>query len=169
MSKPRRLAVVAALGAAQTLAWASSYYLPAILAAPMAATMGVSPAWVFGAFSGALLLSAALGPWAGAVIDRRGGRPVLAASNLVFAAGLAVLAAIAKGTLPLALFGPAGYGLRSGLLSAPARVAQAAAPLGFALAIEASGAGALWLTAGLSLASGAALLALTGQRRPRSG
>jgi hypothetical protein len=32
----RRTATVASLGSAQTLAWASSYYLPAILAAPMA-------------------------------------------------------------------------------------------------------------------------------------
>jgi len=29
---------------------------------------------------------------------------------------------IARGTLPLALFGPAGYGLRTGILSAPARI-----------------------------------------------
>jgi hypothetical protein len=29
---------------------------------------------------------------------------------------------IARGTLPLALFGPAGYGLRTGFLSAPARI-----------------------------------------------
>ena len=375
-----RWPVVSALGVAQTLAWASSYYLPAILAAPMAAAMRVPTSWVFGAFSGALLLSAAFGPWAGRTIDRHGGRPVLAGSNLVFAAGLLALAGatsfwvlcvgwavlgvgmalglydaafaalaglygrgargpitgitliagfastvgwplstvlletvgwrgtcvawaalhmliglplnrlvlpptpppvralpvaapdmggprrpmvllaiafaatwvvstamgahlpavlraagasatgavvaaslvgpaqvlarlaefallrrlhpmmsaraatllhpagaallglfggpaalgfavlhgagngmltIAKGTLPLALFGPAGYGLRSGLLAAPARVAQAAAPLGFAWALEAWGAGALWLTAGLSLVSTAALLAVS--------
>jgi hypothetical protein len=29
---------------------------------------------------------------------------------------------IARGTLPLALFGAAGYGLRTGLLAAPARI-----------------------------------------------
>ena len=93
MSGPPRWRVVGALGVAQTLAWGSTYYLPAILAGPMAAACGVSVAWVFGAFSGALLLSAALGPWAGRAIDRLGGRPVLAASSVVFAAGLAVLAA----------------------------------------------------------------------------
>jgi predicted MFS family arabinose efflux permease len=370
--------IVAALGTAQTLAWASSYYLPAIVAGPMAASLGVPQAWVFGAFSGALLLSAALGPWAGGAIDRLGGRLVLTASSLVFAAGLVLLAVapsfallclgwaalgvgmaiglydaafatlsglygraargpitgitliagfastvgwplstvllnahswraaclawaamhlvvglplnrlvvphepqaadeplavgaavgdrrsmallafafaatwvvstamaahlpallraagasataavaaaslvgpaqvaarvaefallrrthpmvsariatmlhplgalllavaggpasagfavlhgagngmltIAKGTLPLALFGPAGYGLRTGLLSAPSRVAQATAPLGFAWALDAWGAGALWLTAAMSMASVAALLAL---------
>ncbi|HSW26076.1 MAG TPA: MFS transporter, partial [Burkholderiaceae bacterium] len=35
--------VVAALGSAQTLAWASTYYLPAMLAAPMARELGTSP------------------------------------------------------------------------------------------------------------------------------
>ncbi|GAA0592786.1 MFS transporter [Craurococcus roseus] len=88
-----RAGVVAVLGTAQTLAWASSYYLPAILAAPMAAEFGVPASWVFGAFSAALVVSAFLGPWAGRAIDRRGGRPVLAASSLVFAVALALLAA----------------------------------------------------------------------------
>ena len=36
---------------------------------------------------------------------------------------------IARGTVPLALFGPAGYGLRTGILSAPARILQGGAPL----------------------------------------
>ncbi|MBE9603539.1 MFS transporter [Acetobacteraceae bacterium H6797] len=88
---PRRAVVVGALGTAQTLAWASSYYLPAILAAPMAASLGVPPSTVFGFFSASLLLTAFLGPWAGRLIDRRGGRGVLAASSLVLAGGLGAL------------------------------------------------------------------------------
>jgi predicted metal-binding membrane protein len=36
-----RRVVVAALGTAQTLAWGSSYYLPAILADPIARSVGV--------------------------------------------------------------------------------------------------------------------------------
>jgi predicted MFS family arabinose efflux permease len=88
-----RRVVVGALGTTQTLAWASSYYLPAILADDMARAAGVPRAWVFGAFSGALLLTAAFGPWVGRLIDRRGGRGVLAVSNIVFAIGLAVLGA----------------------------------------------------------------------------
>ena len=43
---------------------------------------------MFGLFSGALLLSALLGPSVGRAIDNRGGRGVLAISNLVLAAGL---------------------------------------------------------------------------------
>ena len=84
----KRSIVVAALGTAQTLAWGSSYYLPAILANPIAEELGLSRTTVFGLFSGALLLSAVLGPSVGRAIDNRGGRGVLALSNL---AGLVLL------------------------------------------------------------------------------
>jgi len=53
---------VIALGLAQTLAWGSTYYLPAILANAMAAELGLATAWVFTAFSAGLLVSAFLGP-----------------------------------------------------------------------------------------------------------
>ena len=72
---------------------------------------------------------------------------------------------IASGTLPLALFGPKGFGQRQGLIIAPARAAQAFAPLLFGLLIEQNGAGALWLTTGLMLA---ACLALVFIRVPRA-
>ena len=88
----RSLSLVLRLGTAQTLAWASSYYLPAILAEPMAADLGVPTTTIFGALSASLVVSALLGRKAGAAIDRHGGRPVLATSNLIFAAGLALLA-----------------------------------------------------------------------------
>ena len=87
----RPAGIVVALGVAQTLAWASSYYLPAILAEPIGRELGLSAGWVFGAFSVALLVSAAAGPYAGARIDRLGGRGVLMASSVLFAAGLALL------------------------------------------------------------------------------
>src|SRR5689334_12268675 len=80
-----QLPVVAALGAAQTLAWASSYYLPAILADAMATDIGVSRAVVYGAFSASLVISAVAGPAVGRAIDRRGGRGVLVLSNAVLA------------------------------------------------------------------------------------
>ena len=86
--------VVAALGSAQTLAWASTYYLPAMLAAPMARELGTSPPTVFAAFSLALVVSATMGPWSGRAIDRHGGRPVLMATSVTFAAGLACLGSV---------------------------------------------------------------------------
>ena len=61
----KRWHTVATLGTAQTLAWASSYYLPAMLAAPMARDLGVSTPTVFAAFSVALVISALVGPVTG--------------------------------------------------------------------------------------------------------
>ena len=88
-----RVAVVAVLGTTQTIAWASSYYMPAILGAPIAAALHLPASVFFGLFSGALLLSAVIGPSVGRLIDRHGGRVLLACSNLVIAAGLVILAA----------------------------------------------------------------------------
>jgi MFS family permease len=88
----RRWPVIAGLGTSQTLAWASSYYLVAILAPAMARDTQSSATGVFAAFSASLLISAVLGPRVGRTIDRFGGREVLAASNLMFAAGLSILA-----------------------------------------------------------------------------
>ena len=87
----RQLPVILALGTTQTLAWASSYYLPAILADPIARDLGVSSNWIFAAFSAALVLSGLLGPRVGRQIDRVGGRNVLSLSNGVLALGLALL------------------------------------------------------------------------------
>jgi MFS family permease len=87
----KTLRVVAALGTTQTLAWASSYYLPAILADAIGRDLGVSGTFVFGVFSGSLLIAALLGPRVGRTIDVFGGRGVLALSNIVFALGLVIL------------------------------------------------------------------------------
>src|ERR1700726_5048523 len=87
----RQLHIILALGTTQTLAWASSYYLPAILADPIARGLGVSSNWIFAAFSASLVISALLGPRIGRQIDLVGGRSVLSISNLTLAAGLALL------------------------------------------------------------------------------
>ncbi len=110
--------VVAALGTSQTLAWASSYYLPAILADPIGAAMGIPRSWVFAAFSFSLLIAAIAGPRVGRTIDRRGGRGVLVLSNVVLAGGLIALAAA---TGPASLFGAwaiLGIGMALGLYDA---------------------------------------------------
>lgn len=86
-----RTATVLSLGLAQTLAWASAFYMPAILAAPMAQALGLSAPTVFGMFSVALLVSGLVGPLAGRLIDRHGGRPVLLGSSALFALALGVL------------------------------------------------------------------------------
>ena len=89
----RQLPLILALGTTQTLAWGSSYYLPAILADPIARDLGISSNWFFAAFSASLVISGLLGPRVGRRIDRVGGRQVLSASNIVFATGLALLGA----------------------------------------------------------------------------
>ena len=91
MSRAGQLGVVLRLGTTQTLAWASSYYLPALLAAPLAAELGMAVTHVFGAFTLALVISALVGPAAGRAIDRHGGRAVLLVTNGLFALGLAAL------------------------------------------------------------------------------
>ena len=111
----RRGVIVLALGTAQTLAWASSYYLVTIVADPIARELGLSATGVLAAFSGALLLSAVLGPVVGRAIDRRGGRGLLCLSNLVFAAGLVLLAAAHGPVLLTVAWLVIGVGMALGL------------------------------------------------------
>ncbi|GGE01999.1 Predicted arabinose efflux permease, MFS family [Gemmobacter megaterium] len=118
LSPARRGPMVTALGTAQTIGWASSYYIPAVLAVPMADSFGLSPVWVFGAFSMALVVSAMVGPWAGARIDRYGGRGVLMLSNLVFAAGLGGLAVAPDPVMMFAGWALIGLGMGMGLYEA---------------------------------------------------
>jgi hypothetical protein len=72
---------------------------------------------------------------------------------------------IARGTLPLAIFGPKNYGYRLGIIGAPARLAQAAAPLAFGLLIDMMGSKVLIVSSALSLAALAALFAIRPERR----
>ncbi len=109
------LPVVLALGTTQTLAWASSYYIPAILAEPIGRGTGTSATMVFAAVSAALLFAAGFGPLVGRIIDMRGGRIVLIASNLTLAAGLVALA-LAQGPVSLfAAWAVLGLGMALGL------------------------------------------------------
>ena len=91
ISLSERLPTILVLGTTQTLAWASSYYLPAILGDAIAKDVGISSSWFFAMFSASLLVAAVLGPRIGRTIDMFGGRGVLSASNVLFAAGLALL------------------------------------------------------------------------------
>ena len=75
---------------------------------------------------------------------------------------------IANGTLPLRYFGPGGYGMRQGLLMAPARLLQAGAPFAFDLLLSRYGVGALAMTAALGLCSFAVLMLLPGPGRSAS-
>lgn len=114
----RQLPIILALGTTQTLAWASSYYLPAILADPIARDLGVSSNWIFGAFSASLVISGMLGPWIGRRIDVVGGRQVLSMSNVTLAAGLALLGCSYSVSVLVAAWLLLGVGMGSGLYDA---------------------------------------------------
>ncbi|ACI94839.1 major facilitator superfamily MFS_1 [Afipia carboxidovorans OM5] len=114
----RQLPVIVALGTTQTLAWASSYYLPAILADPIAYDLGISSNWFFAAFSAAMVISGLLGPRVGRQIDLFGGRPVLSGSNVIFAAGLALLGASTSGWMLGVAWFLLGIGMATGLYDA---------------------------------------------------
>jgi MFS family permease len=118
MPAASRPVTVAALGVAQILGWGSSFYFPAVLAGPIAADTGWSLFWVVGGTSVGLLVAGLISPRVGAVIDRRGGRPVLATSSLLYATGLAGLALAPN--LPLYLLGWVliGGGMGTGLYDA---------------------------------------------------
>ncbi len=114
----RRSVVVSTLDITQTLAWGSTYYLTAVFADPVSVALGLPKVWFFGTFSAALLLSGLMAPLAGRMIDRYGGRDVLAATNLVFAAGL-VLMSLAWNAAGLAIaWAVLGLGMGFGLYDA---------------------------------------------------
>jgi MFS family permease len=84
-----RSILVTALGIAQILGLGTSFYFPTVLAAPIVADTGWSFGGVVGGTSIGLLVAGLSAPRVGAVIDRRGGRPVLALPSILYAAGLA--------------------------------------------------------------------------------
>ncbi|WP_437871736.1 MFS transporter [Methylorubrum extorquens] len=92
MGQERRWPVISALGVVQILAWGSSFYLPAVLAGPVAESTGWPLTWVVGGLALGLLVAAFASPHVGAAIQRHGGRPVLALAALLLAAGLTTLA-----------------------------------------------------------------------------
>jgi predicted MFS family arabinose efflux permease len=86
-----RSRVVAALGVAQLIGWGTSFYFPGVLAAPIAADTGWPLSAIVGGVSLGLLIAGLISPQVGRVIAARGGRPVLAASALLYAAGLCAI------------------------------------------------------------------------------
>jgi MFS family permease len=113
-----QLSIIIALGTTQTLAWASSYYLPAILADSIARDLGLSSNWIFGAFSASQVISALLAPRIGRQIDLVGGRPVLSISNLLLAAGLVLLGLTTSIPILIAAWLLLGVGMSAGLYDA---------------------------------------------------
>ncbi len=113
-----RRVVITALGFAQILAWGTSFYFPAVFAEPIVHDMGWPLAWVVGGTSIGLLVAGLISPQVGRIIDVHGGRPVILASSIFYAAGLT--AAGLAPSLPFYLLAWAliGIGMGTGLYDA---------------------------------------------------
>jgi hypothetical protein len=115
---PRRATVVSGLGVAQILAWGSTYYLLGVLAQPIVADTGWPLPLIIGGLSLGLLVSGLVARRVGRLIDHHGGRPVLSASALLLAAGLAGLAWAPAALAFLAAWLVIGLGMGCGLYEA---------------------------------------------------
>jgi predicted MFS family arabinose efflux permease len=113
-----RRVVIASLGAAQILAWGTTVYLPAVFAGPIVQGTGWSLGYVVGGTSIGLLVAGLVSPPVGRLIGRYGGRPVLLASSLCFAAGLAGIGLAPSLPVYVAAWIVLGLGMGTGLYDA---------------------------------------------------
>jgi MFS family permease len=117
-TRPSRRIIVATLGATQILAWGSTYYLPAVLARPIARDTGWPLSWVVGGLSLGLLVAALISPRVGASIERYGGRPVLAMSAVAIGIGQVGLAMAPNLATHIVAWLIVGVGMGAGLYDA---------------------------------------------------
>jgi predicted MFS family arabinose efflux permease len=113
-----RRVVISALGIAQILAWGTSFYFPAVFATAIVADTGWSLGWVVSGTSIGLLVAGLISPQVGRIIDRHGGRPVLLASSLFYAVGLAGAGLAPNLPLYLIAWTLIGIGMGTGLYDA---------------------------------------------------
>lgn len=119
MPPPRdRRVVIAALGVSQILAWGTSFYFPAVFAQPIVDETGWSLGYVVGGISLGLLVAGLISPQVGKLIDLHGGRPVLLASSLFYAAGLVGIGVSSSLAVYLSAWGLIGLGMGTGLYDA---------------------------------------------------
>jgi MFS family permease len=113
-----RRVVITALGIAQILAWGTSFYIPAVFADPIVKDTGWSLGWVVGGTSIGLLVAGLISPQVGRIIDVHGGRPVLFASSIFYAAGLAGIGLAPALPVYLSAWVLLGIGMGTGLYDA---------------------------------------------------
>ncbi|PIO97655.1 arsenite efflux MFS transporter ArsK [Pleomorphomonas carboxyditropha] len=93
--------VVSLLGLTQIIGYGTTYYSFAIVADRVGASFGLPTSWLFGLFSGTLLIGGAVSPWSGRQMDRRGAGRLMAAGSTIAAAALAGMA-LAPGPITFA-------------------------------------------------------------------
>lgn len=134
---------ILSLGCSQIIAWASSYYLPAVIAKPMAHSLGLSPSSTYAAFSVAFVIAAFTAPCAGRFVDWWGGKKVLPFSNILFASSLLLLAQV-QGPVTLFLgWALLGVAMGAGLYD-----------MAFATVVRAYGIASSGIIAGITLLGG---------------
>ncbi|MGH7051919.1 MAG: MFS transporter, partial [Acetobacteraceae bacterium] len=116
MLNTRRITL--ALGTVEVISWGVSFYLPAVITDPAAASLHASRIGIVGGFSLALLAAGLIAPHVGRRIDHIGGRQIVAASTLVIAAGLTLIAAAPDLILWYVGWTVLGCGMAAGLYDA---------------------------------------------------
>lgn len=111
--------IVLVLGLGQIVAFGSSFYLLGVLGDPIARDLSQPPSLIFSFMSGALIVSGLFARTGLRFIQRFGGKAVLLASNLIFAASLVIMATapgpVVLGSGILAM----GLGLAIGMYETP--------------------------------------------------
>ncbi|ASD14157.1 TPA: MFS transporter [Pseudomonas aeruginosa] len=106
---------MSALGITQIFAWGSTFYLPAVLASPIARDTGWSLSAVVGGLSWGMLVAGLCSPVAGRLLDRHGGRVVLAFSSLMLSVGLLVMSTASSLWVYYLAWSILGLGMATGL------------------------------------------------------
>lgn len=92
MSERVPIVAVLLLGITQNIGYGTLYYSFSILAPDMAIHFALSPEWIFGALSAALLIGGLTAPWLGKLFDRLGAGRVMTIGSVVAAAALVACA-----------------------------------------------------------------------------
>jgi predicted MFS family arabinose efflux permease len=111
-------AAVISLGITQICAWGTTLYALGVLGKPIAADTGWSQSLVFGGLTGGLLVSSAVSPSIGRMIDGRGGQAVMSIGSIIMAAGLVLLSLVTDPYAYLAVWALLGVAMRMSLYDA---------------------------------------------------
>lgn len=115
---PSRYWIILWLGSAQILAWGTTYYLPAVLARSIAQDTGWPLPMIVGGLSWSLLIAGLASPRIGRMIDKYGGRGILASSSLLLSTGLALIGLAPNLVVYYFAWAILGLGMAAGLYDA---------------------------------------------------
>ena len=106
MTNPVPATAVWALGITQIVGYGSLYYSFSVLAPAIGDSFGLSPEWIFGALTLALLIGGLAAPWTGHMLDRFGAARSMSLGSLLVSLFLLLMAIAPNGTVfALALAG----------------------------------------------------------------